>query len=580
MKAIIMGHERGGSYVMDREGDFRFLRGYASRSIGEEIDFTVQSVSAYANIIKMAACIVLSALIGSLSWMWFNESYTAYIDINPSVKLEMNYYNWLKTAQPLNEDGASLLEYTHLNGSLNSALVNLLVAAEANGYLVRNDDYPVVSVSITTRNGKNIDKYKALIEAVIDKNMLHGLVGVYAYEKDFNDKAAALGVSPRKLMLAEQLLAVNQTIPLEELLQMPVKDIIDIEDNLIPQAHITDKDLEYELLQQTDVQDEGAAAGLPQGANDDAVRGGGDEGPRDGEDADVTEAEFNADGTTAAGAANQAGGGQVQINGPQNQYAFAFPGFDAGGGEPAYPVSGIGSIAAGGQSPYAGGGPGNNGGNAGTDNPNAGPGNNSAGGNPANPNAGPGNNSGGGNPANPNAGPGNNSGANGAANGNANGANNGAVNGNANSGANGAGNSGQSQNANATSGANGDVSSQNAGNGSSNSGANSQSLNGDANPGGNNGDNASGEPGSTSGDGDEGVPAVPAPTPGNGNGVPNGPEPTPAGGNGNIVPSVPAPTPGGNGNGVPKDPDPTPGEGGSNGGNPGGDNGRLCATPF
>ena len=38
MKAIIMSHEHGGSYVMDREGSFRFVKGYTSQLIGTEIE--------------------------------------------------------------------------------------------------------------------------------------------------------------------------------------------------------------------------------------------------------------------------------------------------------------------------------------------------------------------------------------------------------------------------------------------------------------------------------------------------------------------------------------------------------------
>ena len=39
MKAIIFGHEQGGSYVMDSKGRFRFITGYTSQPVGTEVEF-------------------------------------------------------------------------------------------------------------------------------------------------------------------------------------------------------------------------------------------------------------------------------------------------------------------------------------------------------------------------------------------------------------------------------------------------------------------------------------------------------------------------------------------------------------
>lgn len=64
MKAIILSHERGGSYVMDHNGCYWFVKGHAARLIGSEIDFKPQPQVSLAQIASMAACIVLIVLIG------------------------------------------------------------------------------------------------------------------------------------------------------------------------------------------------------------------------------------------------------------------------------------------------------------------------------------------------------------------------------------------------------------------------------------------------------------------------------------------------------------------------------------
>ena len=59
MKAIIMSHERGGSYVLERSGSFRFVNGYTSRLIGTEIELKPQVLVSYRRITAMAACFVI-----------------------------------------------------------------------------------------------------------------------------------------------------------------------------------------------------------------------------------------------------------------------------------------------------------------------------------------------------------------------------------------------------------------------------------------------------------------------------------------------------------------------------------------
>ena len=57
MKAIIIGHERGGSVVLEQCGDYRFVHGYTSETIGTEIEVRSRSVIQFIKTTACAACV-------------------------------------------------------------------------------------------------------------------------------------------------------------------------------------------------------------------------------------------------------------------------------------------------------------------------------------------------------------------------------------------------------------------------------------------------------------------------------------------------------------------------------------------
>jgi len=117
MKAIILSHERGGSYALDRNGCYQFVKGHTARPVGEEIELALRPQIQYAKIASIAAGFIMVVLLGSFSWLWNAESYSVYVDVNPSVELVFNNLNQLKAAKPLNEDGAKLLADLKLKGN-------------------------------------------------------------------------------------------------------------------------------------------------------------------------------------------------------------------------------------------------------------------------------------------------------------------------------------------------------------------------------------------------------------------------------------------------------------------------------
>ena len=229
MKAIIISHERGGSYVMNHEGCFEFVRGFASRPIGEEIDFAAAPRMSFARAAGIAACFAVVLLLGGFGWMRSAESYSVYVDVNPSVELVFNNLNRLKAANPLNADGMKLLADVKLKGAPGDVVVSLIQKVKEEGLIGAGQ--PNVLITVAARGGKSPEAYEKLIISALEDKGLQNYVTVEVCDKDFRVKAEQYGVSPGKLKLAERLYAADPSLDLEGLLKalkdMPVKDLLE-----------------------------------------------------------------------------------------------------------------------------------------------------------------------------------------------------------------------------------------------------------------------------------------------------------------------------------------------------------------
>lgn len=102
--------------------------------------------------IALAACAVLIALgIGGGAYAYNTPSAYVGIDINPSIELGVNCFDYVVSAEGVNEDGATLLSQTSLTGMRYEDAIQVLDdALEASGYLT-ND----VAVSVTVAGNNN-----------------------------------------------------------------------------------------------------------------------------------------------------------------------------------------------------------------------------------------------------------------------------------------------------------------------------------------------------------------------------------------------------------------------------------------
>ena len=378
MKAIIMSHEDGGTYVMDREGSFRFVKGYSSQPIGKEIEVREWITARQMRVAVLAACLTLFLALGSFGVMWNEESYSVYADINPSVELVFNNLNQLKEAKPLNKDGADLLKDIKLRGNPAEVIVSLINAATEKGYIGASDEQPEVLITVTARGGKAPEEYAEIISAALEKNNMGDFVTVEVCDKDFRDMAAELSVSPGKLKMAERMFASDQSVSVEDYANMSVKELMEnikiIEENGIPQAGKekqdnpnkgpgnnsgnTSKPDNPNALQEQEKEKEEVVTGEPESPNTEPGGNDGNSGNGESEDPSITP------GSGSNGVDNE----------PKEDNDNKGPGNNSGSNEPKEPKDPKG--------PNDNKGPGNNSGNNDPKEPkdpndNKGPGNNS-----------------------------------------------------------------------------------------------------------------------------------------------------------------------------------------------------------
>ena len=226
MKAIIFSHENDGSYVMDQDGCFRFVRGYASQPVGTEIELKTQSPVTFMRVASAAACFILVVSISIFAWLWNATSYYIYIDINPSVELRINGVGRIRSASPLNDDGEALLSGLNLRGTAEDAVVSLIEAAKQKNILSATDGVTDVLITVIATGSRSADAQITTIETALEENGMRGYTAVEAGSAELRERAGILGVSPGRLRLAEAMLqGSGQHMSLEELLNIPINEL-------------------------------------------------------------------------------------------------------------------------------------------------------------------------------------------------------------------------------------------------------------------------------------------------------------------------------------------------------------------
>jgi len=225
MKAVIVSHKRGGSYVLDHQGSFRFVRGHTSQPVGSEISVPAPGTPSRLATMVTSYCLMLALLLGGFAWLWNSQSYTVYLDINPSVELQFNCFDRLIGAHALNEDAEALLENLKLSGTPAEVVTKLLDSASEEGLLSGVSGFPSVLVTIIAQNDDASLSHMYVMMRFMQSGGFEHMARITTCDAETRERALSLGVSPGKLTLVEELLGADPTVPIEDAMNMPVGDL-------------------------------------------------------------------------------------------------------------------------------------------------------------------------------------------------------------------------------------------------------------------------------------------------------------------------------------------------------------------
>ncbi len=168
-----------------------------------------------------------------ISWfqLFHMTDATIYLDVNPSVSVDVNRMGRVLDAAADNEDGRILLDQMNLrNADIDAAMSELLTSMVRHGYLSRAQNTLLLSVS--GRNEKRTEALRQRISSDAEQALSTLLGQGIILEQNVDPDEAAdeisehYGITPGKAVLILKLLKDQPSWDLKELAGMPMADLI------------------------------------------------------------------------------------------------------------------------------------------------------------------------------------------------------------------------------------------------------------------------------------------------------------------------------------------------------------------
>lgn len=227
MKGIVLHHEKNWTYVLDQDGIFHRVRGFGERSVAEEVELPLLSARRSRIIISAAAGIIFF-LLGAFAAAFGASSYYLCVDVNPSVEVSFNAFNRFTSARALNPEGEIILEGLSLRGPPEQVLSGLLERIGEYEYITSSPDGKAeVFITVVGRDEKVCADIEQRLQPLLADAGRQNPVVLSSCDFKFRKQAESLGVSSGVLLWAERFREQNEEIPLADILEMPVGDIVE-----------------------------------------------------------------------------------------------------------------------------------------------------------------------------------------------------------------------------------------------------------------------------------------------------------------------------------------------------------------
>ena len=169
-------------------------------------------------------CVLLAVLsLGGLYYYKLNKILTIItIDINPSIKLSLNYKNDIVKAEGLNEDGKNLLKQENFKGDdLEDAIEEIVELSVLQGYVTQEENHILINIE-----GKDIEQRVVTLinQEFKDENVKCNVI-VQEINANSKTNAEKYGISDSKASYIESIIKENENLTFEDLKDKTITEI-------------------------------------------------------------------------------------------------------------------------------------------------------------------------------------------------------------------------------------------------------------------------------------------------------------------------------------------------------------------
>lgn len=193
MRGIVMEIQNGRCVVLKDDGTFADLPDQ-SYQVGQEVTIQARKrpVLRYA---ALAACLLLVCLSGFGVHLYRTPASYIYLDINPSVRLDLNCFERVIAVVPLNDDAKTLLSAADISCRDTQSCINQIVAAcQEQEYL--NETNTDIELSVCTEDA-SVETAVETATTALQEQALE--VTVFQMEESENTDALERHISAKRL---------------------------------------------------------------------------------------------------------------------------------------------------------------------------------------------------------------------------------------------------------------------------------------------------------------------------------------------------------------------------------------------
>ena len=191
MRGIVMEIKGSRCVILKKDGTFTEIRN-RNYTVGQEVSASNPSVG---KALSAAAClaVICTAVFGY--HLYYMPASYVYMDINPSVRLDLNCFERVIDVVPLNEDAEVLLSNLTIHkGSAEECMNTIVSACQEQNYL--NEHNTDIEVSVRTDSAK-LETEVETTSAAIGEEQLE--VSVFQMDAEENDSAMEHHISAKRL---------------------------------------------------------------------------------------------------------------------------------------------------------------------------------------------------------------------------------------------------------------------------------------------------------------------------------------------------------------------------------------------